>query len=137
MAREATIRVRFDKNGFYHPTYGRLGRGRNEGTIYILPDAFAERETVQVPVMDQSSKPPRQISEKEVTRYKYLPSTEEMQEAARFDEEAEMPVVKKPKESDGTLEYLPGKGKTSKAQGAQERTTGRARRKKPAAAEAE
>lgn len=36
------ITVKFDKNGFYHPVYGRMGRGRFAGMIYTLPDAFAE-----------------------------------------------------------------------------------------------
>ncbi len=36
------INVRFDKNGFYHPAYGRLGRGKNAGQIYSLPDFFGE-----------------------------------------------------------------------------------------------
>ena len=35
------INVRFDKNGFYHPAYGRMGRGRNLGSVYTLPDFFA------------------------------------------------------------------------------------------------
>ena len=35
------INVMFDKNGFYHPVYGRLGRGRNQGRVYALPDEFA------------------------------------------------------------------------------------------------
>ncbi len=36
------INVRFDKNGFYHPAYGRLGRGKNAGHIYSLPDFFGD-----------------------------------------------------------------------------------------------
>jgi hypothetical protein len=35
------INVRFDKNGFYHPAYGRMGRGKNAGRVYTLPDFFA------------------------------------------------------------------------------------------------
>ena len=69
------IKVRFDKNGFYSPVYGRLGRGKNEGRVYTLPDEFGMRETIKVPVMDRSTKPPKQIGEKEVTRYKLLPSS--------------------------------------------------------------
>lgn len=34
------IFVRFDKQGFYHPAYGRLGRGKAEGFIYRLPAEF-------------------------------------------------------------------------------------------------
>jgi len=36
------INVRFDKNGYYHPAYGRMGRGKNAGRIYSLPDCFAD-----------------------------------------------------------------------------------------------
>lgn len=35
------INVRFDKSGFYHPAYGRMGRGKNAGRVYTLPDFFA------------------------------------------------------------------------------------------------
>lgn len=35
------IDVRFNKRGFYHPAFGRMGRGRNAGKVYTLPDAFA------------------------------------------------------------------------------------------------
>lgn len=35
------INVRFDKVGFYHPAYGRMGRGKNAGRVYSLPDFFA------------------------------------------------------------------------------------------------
>ena len=35
-----SINVRFDKNGFYHPAYGRMGRGKNAGRVYTLPDFF-------------------------------------------------------------------------------------------------
>lgn len=34
------INVRFDKNGFYHPAFGRMGRGKNAGRVYSLPDFF-------------------------------------------------------------------------------------------------
>lgn len=34
------INVRFDKNGFYHPAYGRMGRGKQAGRVYTLPDFF-------------------------------------------------------------------------------------------------
>lgn len=36
-----SINVRFDKVGFYHPAYGRMGRGKNAGRVYQLPDFFA------------------------------------------------------------------------------------------------
>lgn len=35
------INVRFDKNGFYHPAFGRMGRGKNAGRVYSLPDFFS------------------------------------------------------------------------------------------------
>lgn len=35
------INVRFDKVGFYHPAYGRMGRGKSAGHVYTLPDFFA------------------------------------------------------------------------------------------------
>ena len=32
------IKVRFDKAGYYHPAFGRLGRGdKGSGAIYTLP----------------------------------------------------------------------------------------------------
>lgn len=34
------VEVVFGKNGFYHPAYGRLGRGDNRGQVYSLPDNF-------------------------------------------------------------------------------------------------
>ena len=34
------IYVRFDKSGFYHPAYGRLGYGKGENHIYRLPVEF-------------------------------------------------------------------------------------------------
>jgi len=36
------INVRFDKVGFYHPAFGRMGRGKNAGRVYSLPDFFAD-----------------------------------------------------------------------------------------------
>ena len=37
-----SINVRFDKAGFYHPAFGRMGRGKNAGRVYTLPEFFAE-----------------------------------------------------------------------------------------------
>jgi hypothetical protein len=37
------ISVKFDKNGFHHPIYGRMGRGRFAGMVYILPEEFAAK----------------------------------------------------------------------------------------------
>ena len=35
------IQVVFDKNGFFHDAYGRMGRGKMAGIVYTLDDAFA------------------------------------------------------------------------------------------------
>ena len=73
------IKVRFDKNGFYSRVYGRLGRGKNQDRVYTLPDHFAEIETIKVPIRDMNTKPPRETGEyKEITRYKFLPSSAEI-----------------------------------------------------------
>lgn len=132
------IRVRFDKHGWYHPAFGRLGRGRTEGKIYVLPEMFAERETITVPIMDQKSMPPTQIGEKEVTRYKHLPQSVEILDADEIDAEiAEAkamgdtpPEVIRPITSELIdVEQLPGQRKVPPAQTAKERTTGTRRRK--------
>jgi hypothetical protein len=36
-----SINVRFGKSGYYHPAFGRMGRGKSAGKVYVLPDAFA------------------------------------------------------------------------------------------------
>jgi hypothetical protein len=36
------VNVRFDKNGFYHPAFGRMGRGKNAGRVYSLPEFFVK-----------------------------------------------------------------------------------------------
>lgn len=145
------IKVRFDKSGWHHPSFGRLGRGKFKGHVYNLPDMFGEQETIKVPVMDRSSRPPRKIGEQEITRNKYLPSTAEIIDedfvanleaaADEGDEHAneELAAIKaasRPKQAEGGEGYLPGKGRAAKAQSAQERTTGKklpARSKKAAA----
>ena len=136
------IKVIFGKNGFYHPSYGRLGRGAGKGTVYELPDTFAEVETVTVDVMDHSARPPRKVGEQEITRKKYLPSSakvldaddwEDMvEEAADNNEPAPRPV--RPKPAQGEEDKIPGKGKTAKAQSAVERTTGQKPARRKAAA---
>lgn len=132
------IKVRFDKNGWYHPAYGRLGRGKkNEGKTYLLPDMFGERETIKVPIIERSPKPPKQVGEKEITRFKYLPSTARIIDDETFAEEVTaaedsgepVPQVERPLESELVgPERLPGQRKPNKPQSAQERTTGGARR---------
>jgi len=37
-----SIDVRFDRAGFHHPAYGRMGRGKQAGLLYTLPDIFAK-----------------------------------------------------------------------------------------------
>ena len=110
------IRVRFAKNGCYHPAFGRLGRGKNEGKVYVLPDSFGEQETVEVPVFDATARPRRQTGSRTVTRYKYLPSScevldekelEKQIEEAKYDPEADAPVIEKPRMAQGTEKKLP------------------------------
>lgn len=135
------ITVRFDKNGFYHPAYGRLGRGKNEGRVYKLPDAFGEEETIEVQIMDQSHKPPKPTGEvKKITRYKHIPSSAEIltqdtiadieaaadegDEVAR-EELQEIKAAATPKTATPeALEKVTGRGNIAKAQSAKERTTG-------------
>lgn len=148
------ITVRFDKNGFYHPAYGRLGRGKNEGKIYKLPDAFGEVETIRVPLMDHTAKPPRESGKfKEITRFKNIPSTaeiikqdmiEELEYAAEegdtdaAEELAEIKAAKQPKvATPEALEKVTGRGKVAKAQSAKERTTGTTKRRSRKAVAAE
>ena len=147
------IRVRFDKNGFYHPAYGRLGRGKNEGRVYVLPDAFGETEEVKIAIMNPSHKPPIPTGEyKTRKRFKLLPSTaeiisqdevKELQELAEEgDEEAKeqleeikqalAPKVATPEH----LERVTGGPRKGKAQDATERTTGTSRRRSRKAAPA-
>lgn len=131
------IRVQFDKNGWYHPAFGRLGRGDNKGRIYELPDAFGKKEEITVPVMDRSSKPPRKIDERKVTRYALLPSTarildeddmEALAEEARDANEPE-PKPVRPRVADKAeldkAKAVAGRGSEPKPQSAQERTTGK------------
>ena len=133
-----TINVRFDNAGYYHPAYGRLGRGKNGNVTYLLPAEFGERETIVVPVMDPSSKPPRKVGEKKVTRYKLLPETaeiipyEDIKEDAKNAELTGEPrefVVKRPiVAGPEALERVVGTGRGPKKQSARERTTGSARK---------
>lgn len=133
------IRVRFDKNGFYHPAFGRLGRGDHRGDIYSLPDQFAEQEDIVVPVMDPTTRPPRQIGERKVTRFKYLPVSAEIIDDDRMAEIVEKaeeegqtpPKAIKPKTDAEELKRATkttGRGRDTPSQGAIERTTGRAPR---------
>lgn len=32
------MKVRFSKNGFFHPAFGRMGRGKQAGDVYELDD---------------------------------------------------------------------------------------------------
>ncbi len=145
------IRVRFDKNGFYHPAFGRLGRGKNEGRIYVLPDVFGEVETIKVPIMNPAHKPPIPTGEyKEITRFKNIPSSsviiskDEVSDLEARAEEgdpeakeelAEIKAAIAPKVATPEhLEKVTGRGNVAAAQSAQERTTGTKRRSRKAVA---
>lgn len=127
-----SIRVQFDKAGWYHPAYGRLGRGSHKGRIYELPDQFGETETLTIPVMDQTARPPRKTGERQITRYKFLPNTVtivddaamEMLREEALDAGEPEPKAIRPKAADqDELKKVTGRA-TPKAQSAQERTTG-------------
>lgn len=134
------IRVRFDKNGFYHPAYGRLGRGANAGTVYELPDEFAAEQEIAVPVMDRNTKPPKQIGERMMTQRLLLPSTAEILDDDRWRSEKEAaveqglpdPVTVRPKVADpdelAAAKAVAGRGRTKKPTDAVARTTGGQRR---------
>jgi hypothetical protein len=135
------ILVRFSRDGWYHPAFGRLGRGKGADTIYRLPDQFAERETIKVPVMDHSSKPPRQIAEKTIERYKFLPESVHIIEPEEFaelvqlaeDENEAAPKAITPRiAEDGALAEVTGRGKIPKVQSAKDRTAGNPKPKRPA-----
>jgi|TARA_R110000772_G_scaffold226148_1_gene336824 hypothetical protein len=129
------MKVKFDKHGFYHPAFGRLGRGRNVNTWYTLPAVFSEQETIDIPIWDATSKPKREVGTKSVTRYKYLPQSAEILEEAAFDdmkkqleddgEDAPKPV--KPKAASDAAEYMPTAQSKAKAQSPIERTTGKSK----------
>lgn len=127
------IRVRFGTHGFHHPAFGRLGRGKNADRIYVLPDEFAEKETIKIPTMDNTARPPRKTGEIEVTRYKHLPASAEIisdEDFKEMVEEANLTGEEPPKAArpitatPEALEKVTGRGKTQKRQDAQERTTG-------------
>jgi hypothetical protein len=135
------IRVRFSRDGWYHPAFGRLGRGKGTDVIYRLPDQFGETETIEVPVMDHTTKPPRQVDKKTITRYKFLPESVHIiddEAFAEMEEEAEAENEEKPKAitpktaEDGALAEVTGRGKTKKVQSAKDRTAGNPKPKRPA-----
>lgn len=127
-----SIKVRFDKNGYYHPAFGRLGRGKNAGRVYVLPDEFGQREIVEVEVRDPKTKEVVEVRKKE--RFKLLPRTAEIIDEDRMEElkdEAlehgeDPPKPIKPRVvGKEHLEKVTGKGRVSTPQSGQERTTGR------------
>jgi len=135
------IRVRFSRDGWYHPAFGRLGRGKGTDVIYRLPDQFAEEETIVVPVMDHTTRPPRKVSEKTITRYKFLPESAHIitdDEFSDLEEEAERENEAKPKAitpktaEDGALAEVTGRGALKKVQSAKDRTAGNPKPKRPA-----
>ena len=115
------MKVRFDKHGFYHPSFGRIGRGKNKGQWYTLPNVFAETEEITVPVMDPTTRPPRKVSEKKIKRFKYLPRTAEVLEDKAFvaiREEAEEkgdepPKAIPPARASDAEDHLPAGKKTT------------------------
>ena len=95
------VRVKFDNNGFYHPSYGKMGKGRNLGVIYTLPSFFRDEETISVEHRDPKT---QAVSIKKVTRRKHLPASaqiideeqlQELREVAQ-DTGGEAPRVAKP-----------------------------------------
>lgn len=140
-----SIKVRFDKHGFYHPAYGRLGRGdKHRGQIYQLPDEFAEVIEEQYDVRDPRTK--EVIETRTRKRYRHLPMSAEILDEdgiAQAIEEAEdagekPPQIVRPKVADDAeLRKVTGRGTAPQPQSAQERTTGKTtRRRKAAPAEA-
>lgn len=137
------IKVKFGKNGFYHPAFGRLGRGGAAGTIYELPDAFGEEETVEIETWDRSARPPRKTGSRTIKRYVHLPATVEVIDDGRMEELVEEarnaneppPKPIRPKVADqAELAKVTGRGKVAAPQDAVERTTGRRRMVRKAAA---
>lgn len=98
------INVIFDKNGFHHPVFGRMGRGRYLGKVYSLPDAFSA--------------------------VGMLPSTasiidkEDLEDV--LEEEEQRKPIKPQILDEERYEKVTGGGKRPKAQSARERTTGAA-----------
>lgn len=97
------IQVQFDKHGWYHPAFGRLGRGdKSRGKIYSLPDAFAEegRLPSNATIIDP----------------------EELDETLE-DAEQDKPIKPKVADEDAlNAAAAPGAGRRTKTQTAQERT---------------
>jgi hypothetical protein len=128
------MKVKFDKHGFYHPAYGRMGRGNSVNQWYTLAAVFGEKETLEVPIYDPTSKPPREVGKKKVTRYKYLPQTATILEEEQFDvmkkqledDGEDAPKAIKPKAASDASEHLPTAQSKRKAQSPSERTTGKA-----------
>ena len=127
------MKVKFDKHGFYHAAYGRLGRGNSVNQWYTLPAVFGEKETIKVPIYDPTSKPKREVDTKTITRYKYLPQSATILEEADFDgmkkqledDGEDAPKAIKPKAASDAGEHLPTAQSKRKAQSPSARTTGK------------
>jgi hypothetical protein len=111
------IHVQFDKHGWYHPAFGRLGRGdKARGTVYMLPDKFGEKD-------------------EKTGKFLMLPQTAVIIDSEELDEvleELDQPKPVKPKVSDpDALEKTsaPGAGRRAKTQSAQERTAPKTQRR--------
>lgn len=101
------IRVQFDRNGWYSPVFGMLGRGDNAGAIYTLPDVYGEVEDFEYEHRDPAT---GTVTTRTKRRLKYLPSSTtflDAQEVEQMKEEAEDqggdPVleVARPKRAEG------------------------------------
>jgi len=100
-----TVKVVFAKNGFYHPAFGRMGRGdKNSGRVYELPDVFKEKGML-----------PRSA--------KIIEDKDDLEAAL---EEAGQTKAVKPKVIDEAQydKTVAGRGPVRKADSAQKRTTG-------------
>lgn len=109
------INVIFDKNGFYHPVYGRMGRGKNQGLVYTLPDAFEKAGMLP-------------------NTAEIIDDPEDLEETLE-DNEQRKPIKPKVLDED-RAQKITGAGRKRKASSGQERTTGPAKparkRKAPA-----
>ena len=103
------IKVQFDKNGFYHPAFGRLGRGdKDRNKVYELPDGFAE---------------PGKLP----TTARIIESKEALEEILEEEEQAK-PVKPKIVDEEALEKSIaPGAGRRLKSDSAQKRTTGSTR----------
>ena len=84
------INVRFDKVGFYHPAYGRMGRGKNAGRVYQLPDFFATegKLPVSAEIIEDKEKLEEILEEENQTK-PIKPKVVDEEQLARSEQSAE------------------------------------------------